>query len=64
MVSVNGQMKDIDGSNLYQYLLNEGFELSRVVVEYNLNIIPSNELAEIVVKDGDVVEVLRFVGGG
>lgn len=64
MVSVNGQMKDIDGSNLYQYLVNEGFELSRVVVEYNLNIIPSNELAEIVVKDGDVVEVLRFVGGG
>lgn len=64
MITVNGEQKEIAGMNLHQFLSEEGYELSRVVVEYNLDIIPKENLNTITLKDGDVVEVLRFVGGG
>lgn len=64
MVTVNGEQKDIAGSNLYTFLKEEGYELSRVVIELNLDIIPKEELENITIKDEDVIEVLRFVGGG
>ncbi len=64
MVTVNGEQKDVAGRNLYDYLVEEGYELTRVVVELNLDIIPREELKTITIKDDDVIEVLRFVGGG
>ena len=42
----------------------EGFELCRIVVERNLEIISADQLPDIVMEDGDIIEVLRFVGGG
>ena len=47
MVTINGEQKDLAGQNLYQYLSNEGFDLNRVVVERNLEIIPKEILTEI-----------------
>ncbi|MCQ2493329.1 MAG: sulfur carrier protein ThiS [Lachnospiraceae bacterium] len=64
MVRINGEQKDIAGRNLYDYLTEEGYELNRVVVELNLDIIPKDELKAITIKDEDEIEVLRFVGGG
>lgn len=64
MVTVNGQQKDIAGQNLQQYLTEAGFEVSRVVVERNLEIVPKDELGKITIQDQDSIEVLRFVGGG
>lgn len=64
MVTVNGQQKDIAGQNLQQYLTEAGFEVNRVVVERNLEIVPKDELGNITIQDQDSIEVLRFVGGG
>lgn len=64
MATVNGEPKDIAGKNLYQYLLEEGFEINRVVVERNLEIIPKEQLPTITIQEEDSIEVLRFVGGG
>ena len=64
MVTVNGQQKDIAGQNLQQYLTEAGFEVNRVVVERNLEIVPKDELGNITIQDQDSLEVLRFVGGG
>ena len=36
----------------------------RVAVEHNLNIIKRHRFAEVVVGDGDTVEIVNFVGGG
>ena len=41
-----------------------GFEPERVVVERNLMIIPKDQLGNVIIQDEDVIEVLRFVGGG
>ena len=64
MVTINGEQKDIAGHNLYQYLKEEGFNLKAVVVERNLEILQKDSLDQIVIQDGDSIEVLHFMGGG
>ena len=36
----------------------------RVAVEHNLNILKRHAFADTVVRDGDEVEIVNFVGGG
>lgn len=64
MAKINGEEKEIAGKNLLEYLKEAGFEPERVVVERNLDIIPKDELGNTIIQDEDVIEVLRFVGGG
>lgn len=64
MVKINGEEKEIAGKNLLEYLKEAGFDPERVVVERNLDIIPKDELGNTIIQDEDVIEVLRFVGGG
>ena len=64
MVKINGEEKEIAGKILLEYLKEAGFEPERVVVERNLDIIPKDELGNTIIQDEDVIEVLRFVGGG
>ena len=55
---------DIDGKTLAEYLSSAGFDPKRVAVERNGAIVPKAEYAEAVLKDGDSLEVVSFVGGG
>ena len=64
MVKINGEEKALAGQNLLAYLQEAGFEPERVVVERNLEIVPKEQLAQVIIQDEDVIEVLRFVGGG
>ena len=64
MVTINGEQRDIAGQNLYQYLNDAGFDTSRIVVEINLDIIPSDKYESTVICENDSIEVLSFVGGG
>lgn len=64
MVKINGEEKEIAGKNLLEYLKEAGFEPERVVVERNLEIVPKEELGNVMIQDEDAIEVLRFVGGG
>ncbi|MCR5482141.1 MAG: sulfur carrier protein ThiS [Clostridia bacterium] len=64
MVIVNGEAKDAAGKSLKQLLDEEGYELSRIVVERNLEIVPKESYDTIIIEDNDSIEVLSFVGGG
>lgn len=64
MVKINGELLDIDGKTLAEYLSSAGFDSKRVAVERNGAIVPKAEYAEAVLKDGDSLEVVSFVGGG
>lgn len=64
MVRINGEEKELAGKNLLVYLKEAGFEPERVVVERNLEIIPKDQLGNVIIQDEDAIEVLRFVGGG
>ncbi len=64
MVTVNGNPEDVAGKSVRAYLTEAGFNVERVVVEINLEIIPKASYDHVILKDEDSVEVLRFVGGG
>lgn len=64
MVQINGEVKDIAGKNLLEYLKEAGYEIEWVVIERNFEIIPKDQVGSITMQDGDEIEVLRFVGGG
>jgi sulfur carrier protein len=64
-VKLNGAEISLATSlTLEQLLLAKNLELDCVVVEYNEKIVKRNELAAIILKERDEIEVLRFVGGG
>lgn len=64
MVRVNGEEKNAAGMTIEAFLLQEGYRLDRIVVERNLEIVPKEQYAMMILQDNDSVEVLRFVGGG
>ena len=64
MVKINGEAKEIAGKNLLEYLKENGFNPEHLVVERNCEIIPKEQFASVTIQDEDVIEVLRFVGGG
>ena len=64
MVKLNGEEKELAGKNLLEYLKENGFNPEHLVVERNYEIIPKEQFASVTIQDEDVIEVLRFVGGG
>lgn len=64
MVTVNGTSLDISGQNLEGYLAGEGYDKKRIAVELNGEIVPKAQYGQTVLKDGDALEVVSFVGGG
>ena len=41
-----------------------GWDSARLAVERNGDIVPRAQYGETVLEDGDVLEIVRFVGGG
>lgn len=64
MVKINGEQKDCTGQTVQHYLTANGYDLKRVAVERNGDIIPKAQYASAVFNDGDSVEIVSFVGGG
>ncbi|MBE6874065.1 MAG: sulfur carrier protein ThiS [Ruminococcus albus] len=64
MVKVNGDITSFDGKNVTELLAENGYDPKRVAVELNLDILPKSQYDSTVLKDGDSVEVVSFVGGG
>ena len=64
MVKINGVAVDLAGKNIDEMLVIQGFFKGSVAVEKNEEIVPKATYAETILKDGDVVEVVSFVGVG
>lgn len=64
MVRINGEETAAAGLSLSEYLEQAGYDVSRIVVEHNLNIIAKEAYSSIRLADGDNLEILCFVGGG
>ncbi len=64
MVKVNGVFLDIDGITIAEYLEQSNFDKTRIAVELNEEFVPKTKFAENLLKDGDSLEVVSFVGGG
>ena len=64
MVKVNGKDLDIAGKTLAEYLSTTNYDIKRIATELNGDIVPKAQYAETVLKDGDSIEIVSFVGGG
>lgn len=65
MIIVNGtNCPQAAGLNVKELLEQEGYPSKSIAVECNGNIIPKSDYANHHFSDGDVIEVVRFVGGG
>lgn len=65
MLTVNGKTFDKPLMQLLaDFLILADFEPTRVVVELNGAIVPRECYTTVTLQDGDVLEVVTFVGGG
>ena len=64
MVRINGEKVNAAGKTLASYLEENGYKRERIAVECNEEIVPKSEYDNTILEDGDVLEVVSFVGGG
>ena len=64
MVTVNGESLSIAGKTLQDYLATTSYDLTRIAVEKNGEIVPKARYGSTVLQDEDCIEVVSFVGGG
>ena len=64
MVKVNGTELDIAGKTVAEYLATTKYDIKRIAVERNGDIVSKVQYGETVLQDGDSLEVVSFVGGG
>jgi thiamine biosynthesis protein ThiS len=64
-IFLNGERRDVaEGMSIEDLVLTLADDPRGVAIERNLEIIPKAEHATTLLKDGDRLEVVQFVGGG
>ncbi len=64
-ITVNGEHKRVTAGLTIAQLAEElGLVPAKLAVERNLEVVPRSTLNEVIVEDGDELEIVHFVGGG
>lgn len=63
-VVINGQPTSIEPSETVQDLVGRLGLTGRIAVEINRHIVPSEHFPTRLIEDGDVIEIVRAIGGG
>ena len=64
-LTCNGNKTQLpDGMKLTEYLSQNGYRPEIIAVELNLQIVPKASYDSVVLKEGDSLEVVSFMGGG
>ena len=64
-IMLNGEPRRIGGGMSVADLVREiDLDPKKVAVERNLEIVPRSTLADVMLADGDQLEIVHFVGGG
>lgn len=64
-VTINGQPETLDGGlSVAELLALRKLEPVRVAVELNEDIVRRKSFPETIIRDGDRIEIVAFVGGG
>jgi thiamine biosynthesis protein ThiS len=65
LIDVNGEKREIaEGLTIAQLLEELNIRPGRVVIELNRNIISREAYGSAILKEGDALEIVHFVGGG
>jgi sulfur carrier protein len=64
-ITLNGERFELDSPMSVSALLTRlDIDSRRVAVEHNLNIIKRQTYSDVLIGEGDTVEIVNFVGGG
>lgn len=64
-ITVNGEPGHApEESNVFDYVVSLNFDPETVVVELNGAIVQRDEYKTTLLKDGCILELIRFIGGG
>ena len=64
-IRVNGEHRRVPaGLSLAGLAEHIGLAPEKLAVERNLEVVPRSTLAQVMVEDGDELEIVHFVGGG
>ena len=65
LITLNGERFELDQRVSVAELLSKlEIDPRRVAVEHNLAILKRHTFPDVIVEDGDTVEIVNFVGGG
>ena len=65
LIKVNGVEEEINSpTSLIQLLEAKKLNLGGIIVLYNDNVVDRSEWSIIYLQDSDIIEILRFLGGG
>jgi len=64
-VTLNGEPRDLrEGLTVAELVGDLGLRARRIAVEINLDVLPRDDYPRRALCDGDVVEIVQFIGGG
>lgn len=64
MIQINGEIVEAQGITLLTYLQNNGYKIPQIVIERNGEILSSEDYEHTTIADGDIIEIISFMGGG
>ncbi|RKQ71097.1 sulfur carrier protein [Litorimonas taeanensis] len=64
-IMVNGDFHSFDeGLTIAQMLVKLDLPLKKIAVERNLEVVPKSAYEDVVLQEGDKLEIIHFIGGG
>lgn len=64
-MNVNGKTVTLEKSvTLQAFLLEHGYQIPRIAVERNGEIVPKKEYEQVALMPEDTIEIITFMGGG
>lgn len=64
-MKVNGeQIQLTEAVTLEAFLVSQGYNIQRIAVERNNEIVPRETFSGVMLNDNDIIEVVHFMGGG
>jgi len=63
-ITVNGKNESVSTDTIATYIRNNGLNPKALVVEHNGQVVGSDRWDQTLLREGDQLELLSFVGGG
>jgi sulfur carrier protein len=63
-VILNGEPRQVREGSIADLVASLGLDVKKVAVERNRAIVPRSTLADVMLAEGDALEIVHFVGGG
>ena len=63
-IRINGRDEQEKACSIAELVADRRLDTASLIIEWNGRIIKQNDWAEVILRQGDVLEMLSFVGGG